>query len=40
MYQDVRQRGYTFNVVVHCDPSESVITYDDLLGLVQVRCSM
>ena len=36
MYQDVRQQGYTFNVVVHCDPAEHMITYDDVLGLVQV----
>ena len=36
MYQEVRQEGHTFKLVVHCDPSERMITYDDVLGIVQV----
>ena len=39
MYQEVRQEGHTFKLVVHCDPSERMITYDDVLGIVQVRAA-
>ena len=40
MYQEVRQEGHSFNLLVHCDPSEHMITYDDVLGLVQVRAAL
>lgn len=39
MYQEVRQKGYAFNMMVHCDESERVITYDDVLGMIQVHAA-
>ena len=39
MYQEVRQEGYVFNMMVHCDEAERMVTYDDVLGLIQVHAA-
>lgn len=41
MYQEVQQKGYAFNMLVHCDESDRVVTYDGVLGMIQVlSCCM